>query len=101
MKKAVPLRGLLPALIFLALIFACKNPMVNYLLGEKEEEEDPSPVAYYDPPGPSAGVWYHSLAEALDAAAAVPDTSPVIQIRRDIKTQKTLGASSFTLPYKT
>ncbi|MDR1618877.1 MAG: hypothetical protein LBS06_07520 [Treponema sp.] len=89
-------------------LFSCENPMVNYLLGEKdggqgekeeeeeEEEEqiDNSEVALWN------GTWYYSLAEAVDAADdGTSEASPsLIEIRRNVTRSASMGGGGITLP---
>ncbi|MDR0403920.1 MAG: hypothetical protein LBH35_10070, partial [Treponema sp.] len=91
------IKSLFAALMLTMSFFAsCKNPMVNYLLGEQKKTEewiDTSPVAWWN------GTWYYSLTEAINAAndgtAAVPSS---IEIRRDITRFASMGGDGIIVP---
>ncbi|GHV95264.1 hypothetical protein AGMMS50293_15840 [Spirochaetia bacterium] len=85
-----------PTVFAIAALFvfvSCSNPMVNHLLGEIEKEKVRENVALW------AGEWFHSLAEAIDAADDGTAVAPSeIFIRKDITTSSDMGGNGINLP---
>jgi hypothetical protein len=95
--------GIAAALFLLFPLFSCENPMVNYLLGEREKKEewiDTSPVARWWDSTNSVWLWYDSLKEAVDAADdGISAASPsLIEIRRNVTRSASMGDSGISLP---
>jgi hypothetical protein len=83
--------------IVLLALSSCENPMVNYLLGEKEKgkevgEGTQSPIARWN------DTWYYSLAGAVEAADDGLPASPSLIYVKNIGGPAAMGGGGVTLP---